>query len=125
LVLETGNGEVVFNAPAAYQQIADRKVPVRSGYKLKSGNQVGFELGMYDTSLPLVIDPQLDYSTYLGGNTFNATDDAYGLAVDSNGYAYVTGAAGSHNFPTTAGAYQTAHTLDDVLDIFVTKFKAD
>ncbi|HLJ96277.1 MAG TPA: SBBP repeat-containing protein, partial [Gemmataceae bacterium] len=47
----------------------------------------------------------LAYSTYLGGSY---EDEAYGIAVDSSGNAYVTGYTESANFPTTAGAFQTS-----------------
>ena len=56
------------------------------------------------------LDPtgtQMIYSTYLGGS---ASDGATGISVDSSGYAYVTGATGSTDFPTTAGAFQTSAT---------------
>jgi hypothetical protein len=43
------------------------------------------------------------YSTYLGGT---AADGAGALAVDAAGNAYLTGAAGSPDFPVTAGALQ-------------------
>jgi hypothetical protein len=45
----------------------------------------------------------LIYSTYLGGSN---TDEAFGIALDSNNNAYVTGITNSTNFPTTPGAYQ-------------------
>ncbi|HUO05567.1 MAG TPA: SBBP repeat-containing protein, partial [Candidatus Binataceae bacterium] len=61
----------------------------------------------------------LDYSTYLGGNYF---EDAGGIAIDSSGAAYVTGQSGSADFPTTAGAFQTAYGGD--YDAFVTKLSA-
>ena len=47
---------------------------------------------------------KLLYSTYLGGNSF---DESYGIAVDSAGSAYIVGATGSPDFPTTSGAFQT------------------
>src|SRR5437867_13115101 len=51
-------------------------------------NQVSFEVGKYNPGRPLVIDPTLSYSTYLGGNDYDAGE---GIAVDSAGNAYVTG----------------------------------
>jgi len=58
----------------------------------------------------------LVYSTYLGGSTY---DTGTGIAVDADGNAYVTGNAGSANFPTTLGAFQPI--LGGSLDAFVTK----
>jgi len=76
---------------------------------------VGFEVGPYDKRLPLVIDPVLKYSTYLGGS-----DEDYGMkiAVDSSGNAYVAGYTGSPEFPIQS-AYQSANAGS--YDAFVTK----
>jgi uncharacterized repeat protein (TIGR01451 family) len=49
----------------------------------------------------------LVYSTYLGGTSSAAQDKPFGIAVDSAGDAYVTGASQSSDFPTTKGAFQT------------------
>jgi len=59
-------------------------------------HQVGFQVGRYDHSKPLVIDPTLSYSTYLGGGG----DAGVAVAVDGSGKAYVTGVTSSTNFPT-------------------------
>ncbi len=70
---------------------------------------------------------QLIYSTYLGGtgNPYYG-DEALGIAVDSDGNAYVTGQAGSEDFPTTSGAYQTTYQESvDAWSGFVTKLNAD
>jgi autotransporter-associated beta strand protein len=55
----------------------------------------------------------LAYGTYLGGNN---SDGIRGVAVDSSGNAYVAGFTYSTNFPTTAGAFQTAHANDSGAD---------
>ena len=102
--LTTAEGKVVFQAPSVYQGEAGEKNELKGRYKLDEENRVGFEVRDYDRSKPLVIDPVLDYSTYLGGSNF---DRAAGIAVDSGGNAYVTGWAESADFPTTAGAFQT------------------
>lgn len=49
---------------------------------------------------------KLLYSTYIGGSV-GGNDIAWALAVDSTGNAYVTGAAGTNDFPVTSGAFQT------------------
>jgi hypothetical protein len=63
--------------------------------------EVSFQLASYDPALPLVIDPVLSYSTYLGGSGF---DYAAGVAVDGASSAYVTGYTNSLDFPLQGGA---------------------
>jgi len=105
LVLRAGKEEVRFHKPVAYQNDApDSKRLVAADYALDSNNRVGFALGQYDHGKPLVIDPTLSYSTYLGGGS---NDYGTAITVDSTGSAYVTGYTSSTNFPVTAGAFQT------------------
>ena len=96
LVIETAAGEIVQRAPVLYQDVDGRRRPVEGRYALKRRGRVGFEVGEYDRGRPLVIDPALIYSTYLGGS---GSDYAKGIAVDSTGSAYVTGQTNSTNFP--------------------------
>ena len=107
LVLGTEAGQLILRKPVVYQRGTDHGQPttdvVEGGYALK-GNRITFELARYDKTRPLVIDPTLVYSTYLGGNF---RDGAYGIAVDASGHAYVTGQTFSANFPTTTGAFMT------------------
>ena len=63
---------------------------------MNSEYDVGFELGVYDATRPLVIDPVLEYSTYLGGSN---TESGESIAVDPEGSAYVTGHTRSADFP--------------------------
>jgi len=110
LVLAVGSQEVRFHKPLAYQNRSrsandSGRRMVAANYVLDSKHRIGFALGDYDHSQPLVIDPTLSYSTYLGGAS---NDYATALAVDGSGSAYVTGYTSSVNFPTTSGAFQTA-----------------
>jgi hypothetical protein len=75
---------------------------------------VSFKVGEYNRTLPLVIDPVLVYSTFLGGSN---EDYPRHIAVDSAGNAYIVGYTYSSNFPTTPGAYQTSGSFTN----FITK----
>lgn len=99
LVLETGAGDIVLRAPVLYQEADGARRPVAGRYVLGRRGRVGFEVGEYDRGRPLVIDPAMIYSTYLGGS---GTDYGLGVAVDSTGSAYVTGRTNSTNFPTSS-----------------------
>ncbi len=120
LLIRTPSGTLRDSAPLAWQEIRGRKVPVKSRYVVsKSGGPAqsyGFALGAYDPRQPLVIDPGLVYSTYLGGSS---TDTGESIAVDSTGSAYITGRADSASFPTTPGAFDVNRTGSS--DAFVTK----
>jgi hypothetical protein len=96
LVLQTKQGALHVKSPVLYQTFNNMKLPVSGGFSLKSSTRVGFSLTGYDPTKPLVIDPVLLYSTYLGGL---ADDQAVGIAVDSEGSAYVSGWTQSTNFP--------------------------
>jgi hypothetical protein len=87
LVLHTGGGDVIEQAPVAYQLVNGTRQVVASRFVLEGDNQVGFQLGAYDPRRPLVIDPTLTYSSYLGGI-------GYGVALDSSGNAYLAGSGG-------------------------------
>src|SRR5204863_467635 len=106
--------------PLSYQTIGGRRVPVASRFVLGNGGAYGFALGAYDPRYPLVIDPGLVYSTFLGGASFN--EEGQAIAVDGAGSAYVTGFTSSADFPTTAGAFDVSYGSDS--DAFVTKLNA-
>lgn len=97
LELETGGAPIRFRKPVTYQAIAGTRRPVNSSYKMTGPNQFAFSLGLYDHRYPLVIDPSLIYSTYLGGSGF---DYGTAIAVGPSGNAYVTGYTSSMDFPT-------------------------
>src|SRR5207245_8352176 len=108
LALALQKGEVRLEKPRIYQVVDGARIEISGNYILKSPHEAGFQIAPYDRSRTLIIDPVLAYSTYLGGSGGNnGGDSANAIAVDSNGNAYVTGFAGSIDFPTTPGAFQT------------------
>jgi len=130
LVLHASDGEVRFHKPVIYQEIDGARQEIAGGFVLRSPNpqseirnpqlsEVGFQVAAYDAAHPLVIDPVLVYSSYLGGN---ATEYGLGIAVDTAGNAYLTGKTTSSNFPT-ASALQTISGGGSA-DGFVTKLNA-
>jgi uncharacterized protein (TIGR03437 family) len=119
LVLATRLGELKQHKPRVYQEIGGRRVEVAARYRLEGG-RVGVEVAAYDRQRPLIIDPVLTYSTYLGGSNF---DSAWDIAVDAAGVAYVAGSTSSANFPT-ANAYQ-AGFAGGSYHAFVTKLNPD
>jgi len=100
------DGEVAFHKPVIYQEFEGRRTTVQGRFTLIGRNTVGFTLGSYDSARPLVIDPVLVYSSFLGGSF---EDEANAIAVDGSGDAYVTGITVSSDFPVTAGAFQNTN----------------
>jgi Beta-propeller repeat len=122
LLVRTSMGVLKDAAPVSYQVIGGERVAVESRYKLleEEGGSYGFAVGSYDPRYPLVIDPGLAYSTFLGGTD---DDEGRGIAVDGDGRAYVTGETLSADFPTTPGAFDRTFN-GGFLDAFVTKLNA-
>lgn len=181
LVIEIRGEKVYQRKPVVYQEVHGSREAIAARYVLNSCGDAGFEIGAYDAKRPLIIDPVLSYSTYLGGgpissvavdrtgsayvagtfqlDTFNRITDAFvmklnregtavlystflggsdraipdaienrafGIAVDSSGYAYVTGSTNARSFPTTPGAFQATlpGTIRGQRSAFVTKLNS-
>jgi len=126
LLLTTSVGTLRQLKPIAYQETDGVKREISSAYRLRSNEdgtaRIAIDLGEYDRSKELVIDPILAYGGYLGGSGF---EEGRGIAVDSVGNAYVVGTSASLNFPTTAGALKTTNSAGSNgvqwNDAFVTK----
>ncbi len=110
LLAVAGASTLIEKAPSAWQTVAGARVNVTVNYALTADGRIGFELGDYDRSEALTIDPTLIYSTYLGGSAF---DEAKSVAVDFAGNAYITGVTQSANFPTQSPIYGTRNGDQD------------
>ena len=115
LVLHTAMGVLRQHRPFVYQWVDGQRREVRSHYRLLPNQQIAFQLSDYDPTLALVIDPTIDYSTYLGGRR---QDIGYDIDVDATGNAYVVGTTQSLDLPL---ANPLQPTLGGKRDVFITK----
>jgi hypothetical protein len=89
LVLQLGHDQMIQPRPVIYQTVAGARREISGGYKMLGAQDVAFTVGNYDRSLPLVIDPVLDYSTYFGGIK---SDTGWSIAVDAtDGSVFIAG----------------------------------
>ena len=122
LTIDDGSVRSVWRKPGAFQPVDGKRRQVACSFRVE-GQSVAFRLGSYDRSRPLVIDPTLVYSSYIGGS---ANDVARGVAVDGSGNIYVAGVTASKNLPVSSTALQktfaglTYQQYDG--DAFVAKF---
>jgi hypothetical protein len=122
LVLSTKGGDVRQHKPIVYQQINGKRREITAGYVRLGEREVGFKLGAYDRSKPLIIDPVISYGTYLGGQ--GGYDWGYGIAVDASGNAVIAGETGSPNFPTRFSLQAFGGFAGIRGDAFITKLNA-
>ena len=115
LFLKRGDVAVTQRKPIVYQEIDGERHVIAGNYLLLNRHEIGFQIGAYDRTWPLIIDPTLVYSTYLGGG---GDDSGSSIAIDGSGNVYVAGTTASLNFPTNGPAFANNKGLADV---FVTK----
>jgi hypothetical protein len=117
LLLHVGSGVLRMKKPVMYQHQHERageqagatRRTVDGRYVLSGTHQVGFEVGTYDETRPLVIDPVLVYSSYFTGTS--------GIAVDAAGSPYLVGTAGA-GFPAS-------NPLGGDVDAFIAKLNPE
>jgi RHS repeat-associated protein len=111
---------LVEHAPVAWQNLDGQRVDVAVQFAVSDKGEISFVLpDGYDASLPLVIDPTLTYSTYLGEG---GTDRGKDIAIDANGNAYVTGISYCSNFPLVDPLQQGGAGQQDII---ISKISAD
>ncbi|MEY2458982.1 MAG: hypothetical protein QOG30_812, partial [Acidimicrobiaceae bacterium] len=123
LRIKTGLGVLRDAAPVSYQRVAGKRVPVRSRFVLRHSGKgraprFAFAVGRYRHDRDLIVDPGIQFTTFLGGSAHEAGN---AIAVDGNGNSYIGGTTQSPNFPTTTGAFRRTGSAQNNSDIFVTK----
>jgi gliding motility-associated-like protein len=117
LIIGTTLGRLMERIPLAYQEIHGERRPIQCRYTLKNGI-VGFALGPYDSSRPVVIDPELSFATFSGSVSNNF---GYSATFDAAGFLFAGSTAFGNQYPTTMGAYQTTWA-GGTTDIAITKY---
>ena len=116
LVVSTPDGALRQRRPVVYQEIDGRRRPIPGAFLIRPDQSVGFEIGEYDRRRRLVIDPVLEYSTYLGGQN---VDSVLAVAVDEDNNTYVAGRTDAMDFRETDRVGGRGNG-----DVFVTKISA-
>jgi len=122
LVLRLGDDEVRQLKPIAYQELAAGRREVSVAYRLR-GRTVSFELGAYDRTRPLVIDPVLSLLTFFNGSGSDIAWDVALQGTSTNGFLFVAGETLSANLPATPGAFTNQYAGGSTVggDVFVAK----
>jgi Beta-propeller repeat len=108
LVMEIAGAQILQHKPQVYQWFEGRQTSISAKYRINAEKHVAFSVGDHDVAQPIFIDPVLSFSFNFPGRGFGS-----GIVVDSSGSAYITGVAGSADFPTTVGAFQTTWKGED------------
>jgi Bacterial Ig-like domain (group 3) len=127
LRLQTGSTaaaqDLRFGKPVLYQELAGRRQPVEGAFIVASNGEVGFQVGTYDHTRTLVIDPIISYASYFGGT---GEDEINAVALNASGQLYAVGQTYSTALPGTTGEFETGSAANNNgHDAFVTKFSAD
>lgn len=105
-------------APFIYQEQAEARVAVNGGFVIHDAeagakrHSFGFQVAAYDSELPLVIDPTLTYSSFVGSAL---TDEVSALAVTDNGEVIVVGSTWLSNFPGTPTVFGAQSRKDALI----------
>ncbi|MDQ3895662.1 MAG: SBBP repeat-containing protein, partial [Actinomycetota bacterium] len=124
LMVDLGGTAARLARPVLYQDVDGHRREVPGAFRLLGAARIGFEVGGYDGSRPLVIDPTLVTSTLLGGG---GNDAGYAVAVDAQGNTYVTGSTESTDFPSEAALQGGLANAGGgpTSDVFVSKLSPD
>jgi len=124
LVMRQATSEIRQKKPAIFQEDGGARKAIEGGFALGGGKEVSFQVGKFDRHLPLVIDPVIVYSTWLGGSRGPAGsgENPAGIGVDAAGDIYIAGITSSADFPL---ANPLQSTFAGIAEGFVTKLSPD
>ena len=114
LIVRTNDCYFEESRPEVYQYVGGVRHDVPAEFRI-DGDIVSFRIGAFDRAHDLVIDPVLTASIRTG---HSGIDVATAVALDANGYIYVTGYTDSSTFPVTTGAVKAGG-----VDVFVAKWR--
>lgn len=125
LVISTSVGEIYEMAPYAYQYSGGERIEVPCNYRLR-GNTITYQFPKgYDKSVPLVIDPNVIFSTFSGSTARNW---GFTATYDDAGNFYAGGVANGSGYPTNLGpSFAGGDAADSngasmITDMTITKF---
>lgn len=123
-LLQVGADDIVLEAPRVYQLIAGQRREVTGRFVLRARDRLAFALGPYDHSQRLIIDPTLEYSTYLAGGTVNGM--AVGGNASGHSYVYVVGTTYSGGlgavYPNPGALQTSCQTCNFISSAFIAKY---
>jgi len=122
LMIETTRSVIRDESPIAWQESASGRDFIETDWRISGVSRVGYSIGPYDRSRPLIIDPGLNFSTFIGSYL---NDNGQQVCVDDDGFIYIVGRTDGIDFPTTPGVY--CMTKEDFFISYtvVVKFLAD
>lgn len=119
LVVSVGSRTLDVKLPVTYQERSGVRTAIPARFVIDKMN-AHIAVGDYDRALALVVDPLIQYASYIGGSGLDSTA---GLDVDEVGNLYVTGTTLSTDFPGASGRFSSTNAGGR--DVFVTKIRAD
>ena len=125
LILDSGGTSFLQHRPVAYQEIGGKRTAVSARYVIADDGDVRFDVGTYDRSRPLVIDPTIAWvRAFVSGSV--GSINVFAVAVDSAGSAWITGSTNATDLPT-ANPYQSSpgNSQCCTSDAYVTKLSPD
>lgn len=119
LIITTSLGNINEGLPYSY---SENGLEVSNNYLISDNNTIRFNVGEYDKTQDLIIDPSVQWSTVLGGDV---NDFIEASKVDSEGNVYLTGYTGSKDdlLPFTTGAFQVAPNA--LTDAYIAKLDGE